>query len=337
MRIKYWAVPAVNGGAVRMREFTSFLAPQIHEFIRHRMSGDTSYYDRLVLFDRYCASCYPDAAALTQEMVDRWCRQRDTEENNSCRSRISVIRSFIIFLNERGITVLQLPQLPRKEKCTYIPHAFTQDELRRFFDACDHIQVAADRKTDRIRKITLPVFFRLLYSSGMRTVEARLLRAEDVDFDRGIVDIRKSKGSGQHYVVLHDSMLEIMRKYDEAITEIVPGREYFFPSLRNGHFNQGWVDKNFKQLWHKTNHSHATAYDFRHNYAVTNINQWAGRGFGLHDRLVYLSKSMGHCTVESTKYYYSIVPGLSDILDAHTKSGSDWMIPEVPEHEESHE
>lgn len=319
-----------------MKEFTSFLAPQIYAFIRHRLTDDTSYYDRLVLFDRYCSLHHPDAASLTQEMVDGWCRQRETEENNSCRSRIYVIHSFIRFLNERGLSTVQPPQLPRKEKCTHIPHAFTQEELCRFFDECDGIQVATKRKTDLIRKLTLPVFFRLLYSSGIRTVEARLLLAKDVDFARGILNIRKSKGSGQHYVVLHDSMSGIMRDYDAVIAEVVPQRKYFFPSLKNSHFNQGWVVKNFNLLWYRVNGAHATAYDFRHNYAAANINQWAGRGFDFHDRLVYLSKSMGHCTVESTKYYYSIVPGLSDILDAHTKSSSDWMMPEVPENEESH-
>lgn len=319
-----------------MKEFTSFLAPQIHAFIRHRLTDDTSYYDKLALFDRYCGLHYPDAASLTQEMVDGWCRQRDTEENNTCRSRIYVVHSFIRFLNERGISAVQPPLLPRKEKCTYIPHAFTQEELGRFFKECDSIQVTAKRKADLIRKLTLPVFFRLLYSSGMRTVEARLLMAEDVGLDDGTLNIRKSKGTDQHYVVLHDSMLEIMRDYDAAIAEVVPQREYFFPSLKNGHFNQGWVIKNFNLLWRKANKSPATAYDLRHNYAVANINQWTGQGFDFHDRLVYLSKSMGHCTVESTKYYYSIVPGFSDILEAHTKSCSDWMIPEVAKHEESH-
>lgn len=320
-----------------MKEFTSFLAPQIHEFIRHRIAGGTSYYDNLKLFDHFCALHYPDAASLTQEMVKDWCCQRDTEENNSCRSRISVIRSFILFLNERGLSDVLPPQLPRKEKCTHIPHAFTQDELARFFHECDSIQAVAKRTTDWIRKLALPVFFRLLYSSGIRTVEARLLMAGDVDFTKGIVNIRKSKGASQHYVVLHDSMLEIMQDYDKAIAKLVPQRKYFFPSLKNGHFNQGWVVKNFNLLWYKVNRSHATAYDFRHNYAIQNINQWVGGGFDFYDKLVYLSKSMGHCTVESTKYYYSIVPGLSDILDAHTKSGSDWIMPEVPEYEESYE
>lgn len=319
-----------------MKEFTSFLAPQIYAFIRHRMTDDTSYYDKLALFDRYCSLQYPDAVSLTQEMVDGWCRQRETEENNTCRSRIYALYSFIRFLNERGLSSVQPPQLPRKEKGTYIPHAFTQEELNRFFIACDSIQVTAKRKTDQIRKLTVPVFFRLLYSSGIRTVEARLLMVKDVDFAGGILNVRKSKGSDQHYVVLHDSMLEIMQDYDAAIAEIVPQREYFFPSLKNGHFNQGWVVRNFNLLWYEANKSHATAYAFRHNYAVTNINQWVGHGFDFHDRLVYLSKSMGHCTVESTRYYYSIVPGLSDILDAHTKASSDWMIPEVPTHEESY-
>ena len=41
---------------------------------------------------------------------------------------------------------------------------------------------------------------------------------------------------------------------------------------------------------------------------------------------------MGHTTLESTKYYYSIVPGLSE----QTENSSEWMIPEVPLDEETY-
>ena len=68
------------------------------------------------------------------------------------------------------------------------------------------------------------MFFRLLYSSGIRTNEARLLLRENVDLRRGILDIQYSKGHDQHYIVLHDSMLEIMRRYVAAINGIVPER-----------------------------------------------------------------------------------------------------------------
>ena len=41
-----------------MKKFTSFLAPQIYAFMRHRLADDTSYYDNLILFDQIGrASC----------------------------------------------------------------------------------------------------------------------------------------------------------------------------------------------------------------------------------------------------------------------------------------
>ena len=69
---------------------------------------------------------------------------------------------------------------------------------------------------------------------------------------------------------------------------------------------------------------------------MTNINQWINKGFDFDDKLLYLSKSMGHATIESTKYYYSIVPGFSEILREQTEEGFDWIIPEVYEDEESY-
>ena len=62
-----------------------------------------------MLFDRYCQENYPEDTALTQEMVDGWCRQRNTETNNSCRSRIYVVDSFVRFLNSRGLSPVQPP------------------------------------------------------------------------------------------------------------------------------------------------------------------------------------------------------------------------------------
>ena len=322
-----------------MKEFISFLTPQIHGFIRYRQASqrwnDASYEENLMLFDHYCHNNYPNAPLLTQEMADGWCRQRDTEENNSCRSRIYVVCSFIRFLNERNLSDVQPPLLPRKEKRTYIPHAFTEEELKRFFHECDNIPVANKGKEALVRKLTLPVFFRLLYSSGIRTNEARLLLHKDVDLLGGVLNILYSKGHDQHHIVLHNSMLDIMRRYDTAVAEAVPGRVYFFPSIKNGHFTRNWVIKNFRLLWYEVNTAHATAYEFRHHYAVENINRWVSQGFDFHDKLLYLSKSMGHTTLESTKYYYSIVPALSQILEETGKS-SDWMIPEVPDHEEIH-
>ena len=323
-----------------MNKFTSFLAPLLQAYVFYRKASghwnEASYEPNLILFDRYCKKQYPEAKLLSQAMVDGWCCKRDTETNNSCRSRIYVVVSFIRYLRKRGKSDVIEPDIPRKERCTYIPHSFTDVELENFFHACDSLPSVSRTPEQRSRKITIPVFFRLLYSSGIRTYEARMLRVEDIDLCHGIMNIRYSKGHTQHYVVLHDSMLELLKIYDAAIREQYPHRTYFFPARGNTFHARQWVQTNFRELWDKYNSSHATAYELRHHYAIENINRWTDEGFGFDAKLLYLSKSMGHSTVESTKYYYSLVPGMAEILEEKTGRDFESILPEV-DYEESNE
>ena len=46
-------------------------------------------------------------------------------------------------------------------------------------------------------------------------------------------------------------------------------------------------------------------------------------------KLYYLSKSMGHCSVEHTKYCYSIVPRMSEILEDKSGASFEELVPEV--------
>jgi len=323
-----------------MNKFTSLLAPLMQAYVFYQKASghwnEASYEPNLVLFDRYCKKQYPEAALLSKEMVDGWCHKRETESNNSCRSRIYVVASLIRYLRKRGKTDIIEPDIPRKERLAYIPHAFTGAELSYFFRACDELPCALRTQEQLSRKITIPVFFRLLYSSGIRTKEARMLRVEDVDLCHGILDIHYSKGHAQHYVVLHDSMLELLKKYDAAISNQYPRRGYFFPARGHTFHRKQWVQTNFRELWDKYNSSHATAYELRHHYATENINRWTDEGFGFDAKLLYLSKSMGHSTLESTKYYYSLVPGMADILEEKTGMDFENIVPGV-DYEESND
>ena len=159
--------------------------------------------------------------------------------------------------------------------------------------------------------------------------EARMLLTGDVNFNNGVISIRRSKGDDQHFVVMHDTMTAIMKEYDEAIEKIYPDRTYFFPSINDSHYKANWVCKTFGNLWRKNNISNSRAYDLRHNYATENINQWLNCGFGFLDKLLILSKSMGHGSLEGTKYYYSLVPALADILRERTLQSFDEIVPEV--------
>lgn len=323
-----------------MSIYRSGFASQIKGFIDYRKASgswnELNYGFCLKQFDHFCADSFPQGMSLNQQMVDLWCAKRDGEVNHSRNTRIRVVRAFIAYLQKRGLSDVALPELLKKETSTYVPHAFTHDKLLRFFAACDNLRLSKNSPAAVIRKLTCPVFFRLLYSSGIRTTEARLLRRKDVDLDNGVLDIQKSKGYDQHYVALHQTMTDLLRKYDDAIEPIQPERTFFFESAKEDHHSRDWVTTNFRALWDKANgtDNKAVAYELRHHYAVTNINSWSDDSFGFSDKLHSLSKSMGHRWTASTLYYYTIVPRLADTIKARAEDGFNAIVSEVCYEEE---
>lgn len=287
----------------------------------------------IVQFYKDCNKRFPGNEYLTQEMIDGWCEKRNTERPISQQTRIRSIIPFLRFAEERRMMDLKIPKLSRTIRNTYIPHTFTEKELLNFFKACDEIKDGAPIQV-KLRKIEVPVFFRLLYSSGLRTTEARLLRKKDVNLQNGVINVRYTKGYNEHRVVLHDTMRELLACYDKAISKLMPDRKIFFPNHEDKcHWNI-WVYKQFNELWYKYNYAKTVAYSLRHHYAIENINKWTNRGFEVHDKLVALSKSMGHSTLTSTMYYYSLVPKLAGIIENLSGESYNEIIPDLPNDEE---
>lgn len=318
-----------------MSKYISCAASLFDKFERYRLASDkwnNAAESNLRLFDKYCAREYPQANALTQTMIDGWCGIRETESPASCRTRIQAVISCLKYLQERNIyNEITLPEMSCRRKSLYLPHDFTDEQLKEFFKACDSIELKNPNLVSRLRKLQVPVFFRLLLSSGIRTTEARFLRVGDVDLKTGVINIRKSKGHDQHYVVLDDSILEIMRRYDEIIGKpsLCPNREYFFPSHLGKPYSRYWVSDNFKVLWNSRLYGRAIPYELRHHYATCNLNSWIGFGLEFNAKFVYLSKSLGHCVLECIRDYYSLVSALADIMLNLTNDSFNDIIPDV--------
>ena len=309
-----------------MTTYLSFMKDKFSEFenyrIRiHRWSKNCPIY--LKAFDKYCALNFPNETSLTQEMIDSWCKKRDTETKKSFNNRINIIIEFIKYANSHNILNLKV------QRNTHRPYAFQEIELKHFFVCCDNIKLKTNTKTAKNQQLTLPVFYRLLYSTGMRPIEARMLKVEDVDLEHGVINIRKSKGYNQHYVVVNDMMKEYLINYDKEISELYENRTYFFPAVRDSHHTARWIECNFRKIWSLCSKNSAVTYDFRHNYAIVNINNWINMGIDFEDKLYYLSKSMGHSSIETTKYYYSLVPKMSDIFINQINDSFSQIVPEV--------
>ncbi len=313
-----------------MREYQSEFSDFFQRYVKYReTSGKWNKGSDSILasFDRFCASCGSDDPL--QELAETWCRKRDTESINAYGNRVGVINGLIRYLNGRGLADLSEMEMPKTMPVSYIPHAFTQQELQDLFSACDALSRNAKSRKARMESLVIPTLFRLLYSSGIRTCEARMLRTGDADLNTGVLNIRDSKGPDQHYVVLHGSMLEIMKRYDTAIEKHCPDRSYFFPDHKGKPYTAPWLSVKFRELWDGVSQSYARAYDLRHHYATANINKWLDVGYDFFDKLTYLSKSMGHRSLESTAYYYSLVPSLASALSAKSEPSFNDIIPEV--------
>ncbi len=318
-------------------KFMSCAARELGEFVAFCRGSDAwnPEYEKLTRrLDRFLRERFPGATALAQEMLDLWFRPQGGESEESAYKRCAPARRLVGYLGQRGQALSVPPTWIRLRKSRPRPYPMTDDEIARFFDCCDHVCDSvparyAGRLETRLKRITVPVLFRLLYSSGIRPPEARWLKTGEVDLSLGVLDIKRSKGHGQHYVALHPSMADLMSRYDRAVSEMIPAREYFFPNFRGGCIRAMWISTNFRECWSRANgSSRAVAYDFRHHYATENINSWPGDGLGCIGRLVALSKSMGHSSLESTTYYYSLTPRFSGTMEERSGKGLGAMLRE---------
>ena len=317
-----------------MSDYISSAAPLFIKFEQYMtVSGkwNSCYNHHLHKFDVYCLEHNLKTEMISQNIINDWCQKRPKETNRSCVTRSYVIVMLTKFINKRGLGSLLPPVLPKVGLSTFRPHYFTEEELVDFFNQCDNLSFRDNSPKNQLTMIQVPVFFRLLYSSGMRTLEARMLAVDDVDLKTGIVNVNKSKGKDQHYIVLHDSTLMLLKKYDDLIrkNENFVNRKYFFPDVDDNPHDARWVIRCFNKCWNRKQYGKARAYDLRHNYAIANISSWSGVGFECNAKFYYLSKSMGHARLRSTQYYYSLTPVMADILLEKTNDSFNEIIPDL--------
>lgn len=310
-----------------------FLTEDINLFIQLRKAQNKwnpHSEGNLIRFERYCYTFEDEVHSwLTQEMIDTWCAQRKKEKPSSCYTRTLPVVKFLEFLKERGRLNCQLPIQPAFSKSNFIPHFFTEEELQALFHALNNLPVTKENKCSFYRWLTAPVFFSLMFSTGMRPVEVRNLKRKNINRTDGVISIEVTKGINHRYVVVDEEMLELLMDFDAKMDQLEPNRAFFFPSPRGGGYSRDWVDDTFDIARKAAGIPDARAYDLRHHYAITNINNWINMGIKGEKLLVYLMLSMGHSSLDETKYYYHYVPELAEIVNEIEEKGLGFVIPEA--------
>lgn len=200
--------------------FHGAFAPYIYGLIEKKRSLGYDYYESeriLRTFDEFCREQFPCETHLTAKIVMRLAEQTGTEQNLFRLNRVSVIRELARHMNSVGCQAYILPLDFTKKTGRHIPYIFSYEELARLFREIDSCAPSLNAPT---RHLVVSVIFRMIYCCGLRPVEARRLRREDVSLRDGVVKILESKGHKDRIVVLSESMLALCVTYDQRADTI---------------------------------------------------------------------------------------------------------------------
>jgi len=274
--------------------YTSVFAAYIEGLIAAKRAAGYSYDSaeyHLKKFDSYCAGCSP-SSVLSRDLVLGWAKAKEREDPGTHHGRLSAVRELGKHMQALGIRdTFVIPSGLHRKIERYVPHFFTKEEITAFFRACDNLKPHGAMQA---RHLVLPVFFRLLYCCGLRTCEARRLRVEEVELPSGNILILGSKRRSSRKIPIPPDLLELFRSYNTRVSRIYPDRIYFFPTTRSDCYRRGNIGPIFCKIWKEAGlgmgpGNKPRAYDFRHHFALTNLNRWITSGFEVGSRLPYLS------------------------------------------------
>lgn len=288
--------------------------------------------EHLIRFDRFTMQKYPNARALTKEIVLKWCNKKAYEAQANQLSRASIIRQFGNYLDSIGIKAYVLPKgyFPSEKK--YMPYIFSVKELTRFFVETDKCQYCCECP---YRHLIMPIIFRMIYICGLRLSEARLLKVADVDLENGVLTIHQSKKDKSRLVPMSKSLTDHCRAFSKKVHSKPIGEHYYFP----GHFDKpmtiGNVYHNFRRFLWRAKISHGgkgcgpRIYDFRHSYAVHCLKRWSEENKDLTAYLPVLKTYMGHDSFYETAYYLHLTAEMFPDIIGKLELRHPGIIPEL--------
>jgi integrase len=214
------------------------------------------------------------------------------------------------------------------------PYILTGEELRAFLNQVDHFK--HPQNSYRYQGASYSVLFRLYICCGLRRSEGLNIQTKDVDMKTGLLHIIHSKGNKDRSVFLTNDMLEMLKRYDSLVCNLVPNRNWFFISKNidkpistsaiNGIFLKFWNNSGCANVAGKN----PTIHSLRHTYVVNRMNNWMLENINIESMLPYLSKQLGHKSINGTQYYYHTTKASIPLLRELDKSSS-IAIPKIVE------
>lgn len=286
----------------------------------------------LIQFDQFCIKNDINEPAITKEISDTWKSYHADESKSRRAGRMGVLRQLAQYMMDQGKECY----IPSKfsAQSYRVPYVMNDNEIREFFAAADHYVPQIKGLRFQILAEEYKVLFRLIYCCGLRVSEARKLRIKNINFEKRTALILCSKGDKDRLIYIADDVCEICLQMIQILHQKYNFySEYLFPSSNPGKpLEVASINKKFKEFWKNTSGAadsrYPTVHSLRYSFVVKRMNLWMEEGKNLAAMMPYLSKYLGHESVENTYYYYYQIESAFKIVRQKDLL-SDRIIPEV--------
>ncbi len=264
---------------------------------------------------------------MDREKALEWLHQGSVQET-SVGGRLSAARGFFKYLRSLGAArqdVWDSFTHPRPKR--FVPYVFSLAELRVVLDKALHMDDPRANRSGRIQRAYYAAYH-TTYACGLRVSEVCRLTLGDVNFERSVLTVRKTKFGKTRLVPFSPRTREVLSAYldrfrlGDCPTSL---ESAFFINLRRSPFNPETAAAHFstvcaaaglyrpKRTEGNTVYGGTTTHALRHTFAVHRLLKWYEEGADVNSKLPLLATYMGHAMYRYTQRYLTVLPIFIDI------------------------
>ena len=276
---------------------------------------DLRLFDRFLIDERVS-----DAAVVQPALIEAFLASRPRTRPRSYNHLLGVLRCFFAWqVAQERLTYSPVRAHPRRVTCQLKPFLFEPTQIKWLLALASELP---DNPRATGRGVVYPLIFSLMYGLGLRVGEIVRLRYCDVDSQRNLLIIDKSKFGKTRLVPFGPLMTQRIAGYLQlgigrygAWQPEDPVFSFSTTSVRKP-MRTETVSQTFHHLMPELNlsvppgvrqpHLHC----LRHSFAVAILLRWYRTGVDPNQRLFHLSTFMGHTDPASTAWYLTITDAL---------------------------
>ena len=229
------------------------------------------------------------------------------------QGKYATLAQFFRHWAHRGeIRSFPLPRPRAVPRTVSLPHIYSRVQIRKLLETAELNQRSVNCMID---SKTLRAFLLFLYGTGAYVGEALRLKMSDVDFERGIITVRRVAGALERTIPIAPHVCTVLHTYRNALPESCRTSQTFFVDKLGRSLNPTTVGKMFLKLRRRAGVCRTDGFctqprlhDFRHTFAVHNLTGWLNQGKDLRRMLPALSAYLGLTKLTSTERYLRMMP-----------------------------